>query len=952
MAVTIGSAVAYLELDTSKFTKGFQSAVNDLKVFGDRSATADQKLKGLSGAFSSAGSTLSKNVTVPLAGVATAAVKVATDFEKQMSAVQAISGDTGDEFDALQDKAIELGASTSFSASEVAQAMTEMAKAGWDSQQIIDGMGGVLDAAAASGEELASVGTIVADAITTFGLSASESTRVADLLTQSANSGTIGINDLAESFKYIGPVANTMGFSIEDVTTAITALSTAGIKGSQAGTTLRSMFARMVKPTDAVADAMDELGISLADSEGNFYSMDEILRNMRQTFSKLTPEQQTYYATVLAGQEGMSGLTTLLGMTQEEYDKISDSMNNASGVAKETAEVMQDNLAGAVEQLGGALESAGIVIGNQLTPYIRDLAEWITGLIEQFNNLDEGTQSMITRFGLIAAAVGPVMLILSKVVGVIGTVVRAFTFISGTVAPAIQAFTLLKAGADAGVLALEGFSTQSTAIATALAGITAPVVAVVGVIAVLVAAFKTLWDTSESFRNSITTTFDTIIGSVQTFADGVVSRINELGFDFTSVADMIRSAWQGLCEILAPLFTGAFDTIATTLQTVFDVILGLMDVFIGVFTGDWQQAVDGVLGIVSGLFSGITTMIGTVVETFGQIASNILSALGLEEAAVAVSDFFTWLGEMFMQLPELVSQVPAVLGVIVDSIVQFFTVTIPEAFNNFINVTVPNFVNSFVRWLNELPYNLGYMIGQFLGNMVVWGQDMINWVKTTIPQVINNIIQWFQQLPGRIRTFLTNVISDIRSWGSQMISNGRQAASDFVNNVINYIKGLPNKVWNIIKQIPGKVKSIGSQLKQAGKDIFNSLWDGIKSIGKSILGWVGDFASSIRDFVSGIVDGFRNIVSGADEARSAARSIDGSHANGLAYVPFDGYVAELHKGERVLTADENKEYNRNGGRSVEVQKSGDTFNFYNTQPNPYEYARQMKRAKRELLASQ
>ena len=1015
MAVTIGSAVAYLELDTSKFSKGFQSALNDLKVFGDRSATADQKLKGLSSAFSSVGSTLSKNVTVPLAGVATAAVKVATDFEKQMSAVQAISGATGDEFDALQDKAIELGASTSFSASEVAQAMTEMAKAGWNSQQIIDGMGGVLDAAAASGEELASVGTIVADAITTFGLSASESARVADLLTQSANSGTIGINDLAESFKYIGPVANTMGFSIEDVTTAITALSTAGIKGSQAGTTLRSMFARMVKPTDDVADAMDELNISLADSEGNFYNMDEILRQMRGTFSKLTPEQQTYYATVLAGQEGMSGLTTLLGMTQEEYDKISDSMNNASGVARETAEVMQDNLAGAVEQLGGALESAGIIIGNQLTPYIRALAEWITGLIERFNNLDEGTQEMITRFGLIAAAIGPVMLILSKLVGVIGTITKAFGFISGTVMPAIQAFTLLKSGADVGVLALEGFSKQSIAIATAMAGITAPVVAVVAVIGTLVAAFKTLWDTSEEFRNSISETFNTIVSVVQGFADGVVSRINELGFDFTGVADMMKSAWMGFCDIIAPLFTGAFDQIATVIQTVLDTVLGIMDVFIGVFTGDWQQAVDGVLGIVSGLFFGITEMIGTVIDTFGQIASNILSALGLEEAAEAVGEFFTTIAEWFAKLPETIIEAAGVVGEFftvtlpgffssavetvsgfVTSVINFFTVTIPEAFSNFVNVTIPAFVQSFITWLQQLPYQLGYMVGQFLGQLYLWGTDMYNWVTTNIPIIVDNIVQWFQELPGRIWTFLTNVISNIIQWGGQMlsngkqaasnflqtvisffqqlpsriwnflktaitniinwgsqtVSNGRQAASNFLQTVISFFQQLPSRIWNIIKQIPGKIKSIGSELLNAGKEIFNKLWDGIKSVGDSILGWVGDFADSVKSFVSGIVDGFKSIVSGASEARSAARSVDGSHANGLAYVPFDGYVAELHKGERVLTADENKEYNRNRGRSAEVQQGGDTFNFYNTQPNPYEYARQMKRAKRELLASQ
>lgn len=1009
MAVNMGTAIAYLELDTSKFSKGFVSAYNDLKVFGDRSATAEQKLGGLQSAFKTTGSLLSKSVTVPLAGVGVAAVKVATDFEKQMSSVKAISGATGSEFDALRDKAVELGASTTFSASEVAEAMTEMAKAGWSSQQIIDGMGGVLDAAAASGEELASVGTIVADAITTFGLSASESTRVADLLTQSANAGTISVSDLGEAFKYIGPVANTMGFSIEDVTTAITALSTAGIKGSQAGTTLRSMFARMVKPTDDVAAAMDELGITLADSEGNFYSMNDILEQMRSKFSKLTPEQQTYYATVLAGQEGMSGLTTLLGMTQEEYDKIADSMENATGVAAETAEVMQDNLAGAVEQLGGALESAGIVIGNRLTPYIRDLAEWITSLIEKFNNMDESTQDMIVRFGLIAAAVGPVMLILSKLAGVVKTVISAFGFITSTVLPAFAAVTQLKNGMSAAELAMEGFSKQSLGIASALSGISAPVLIVVAAIGALVSVFATLWKTNEDFRNKMTEIWNSIKTSFNDFFDGVVERINELGFDFENITEVIHALWTGLCDVLAPLFEGAFGVIATIIDGVLNEILSIMDVFIGLFTGDWEQAADGVKNIISGIVDTFASLGSTLLSTIGDIGSTLLEKLGLEEAAEAFGNFFNMLSEWFGQIPEMLSgaveaivtffteTIPSAFSSLVEtisgfitSVIEFFTVTIPEALTSFVTEVIPSFVDSVVQWFQQLPYNIGVAIGEILGHIYLWGSDMLSWVTINIPIIINNIVQWFQQLPGkiwnflvtvvqniiqwgaqmvsngqqaasnfissvvsfiqqlpsRIWSFLTNVISNVISWGSQMVSNGQRVASNFVSRVVSFIQQLPSKVMNIIKQIPSKILSIGTQLYNAGKSIFSKLWDGIKSIGSSILGWVSDFAGSIKSFVSGIVDGFKSIVSGANDAKSAARSVDGSHANGLDYVPYNGYVAELHKGERVLTKQENEEYNKNRGKA---SQGGDTFNFYNTQPTPYEYARQVKKAKKELL---
>ena len=446
MSVNMGKAVAYLDLDVSSFTKGFAKAKSELKVFGDSSATASQKVIGLTNSMSAVGGVLSKSVTVPLATAGTVSLKFSMDFEKSMSNVKAISGATGREFEDLRQKALDLGQSTVFSATDVANAMTEMAKAGWTSQQIMSGMQGVLDATAASGEELSIVATIVADAITTFGLSASESTKVADLLSKSANAGTISITDLGESLKYIGPVAKTMGFSIEDVVTAITAMSQAGIKGSQAGTSLRTMFARLVKPTDNVKIAMDQLGIVLTDSEGNFKSMNTILEEMRTTFQTLTPEQQTYYSTMLAGQEGMSGLNALLGMSQQEYDNLSLSMKTASGTAKETAEIMQDNLAGAVEQMTGSLESAGIAIGSKLTPKVRTIAGWIEDLTDRFNSLSDEEQEQIVNFGLVAAAAGPVIMVSSKLLSGATKLGKGFVTVNSEISLFIQALKLSKNG--------------------------------------------------------------------------------------------------------------------------------------------------------------------------------------------------------------------------------------------------------------------------------------------------------------------------------------------------------------------------------------------------------------------------------------------------------------------------------------------------------------------------
>ena len=371
-----------------------EQALEDLEEQAEQSAVALQKISATGTKFQEVGGKVEGvgksllPVSAALTGVGVAGIKVATDFEKAMSGVQAITGATGTEFEKLRETAIDLGATTAFSSGEVAEAMTEMAKAGWSTTQIIDGMAGVLDATAASGESLGTVSTIVADAITGFGLSAKDSARVADLMTQAANSGTIGVSDLGESYKYVAPLAQSMGLSIEDVTTALSAMSMAGIKGSQAGTSLRTVLANMAKPSDTVATAMEDLGIEIANADGSFKSLDEIMTIMRTSFSGLTDDQKAYYATALAGKEGISGLISLLNLTQEEYDALSSSMNNCTGVAGETAAVMQDNLQSKVEQLGGALESLAIKLSEYVIPFLTGLVEKITSAVDAFTNMN------------------------------------------------------------------------------------------------------------------------------------------------------------------------------------------------------------------------------------------------------------------------------------------------------------------------------------------------------------------------------------------------------------------------------------------------------------------------------------------------------------------------------------------------------------------------------------
>lgn len=1006
MAVNMGTAIAYLELDTSKFSKGFVSAYNDLKVFGDKSATAEQKLNGLSSAFKTTGGLLSKNVTLPIVGVGAAAVKTATDFEAGMSEVKAISGATGSEFDALRDKAIEMGAKTKFSASDSADAFKYMAMAGWDASQMMDGIAGIMDLAAASGEDLATTSDIVTDALTAFGLQASDSAHFADVLAQASSKSNTNVGLMGETFKYVAPVAGALGYSIEDTAVAIGLMANSGIKGSQAGTALRSTITRLAKPVGEAKDAVEELGISITNADGTMKPLSQTMVELREKFAGLTEEQKAQYAAMLAGQEGMSGLLAIVNASDEDFQKLTDEINNANGAAEDMASVMMDNTAGAVEQLKGALESAGILIGEKLTPYIRQLAEWITGLVEKFNSLSEEEQDQIVKFGLILAAIGPVLLILAKVISVVSTVVKAFKLFGTTMTTIKTSIDLVKAGYAGLATQMGGIPKLIAGISTGFGGMLAPIAAVIAVVAVLVGAFVTLWKTNEEFRDNMVGIWNSIKESINNFFGGVVERINALGFDFENITEVIKTVWFALCDVLAPVFEGAFNTIAIVLDGVFNQILSVMDIFIGLFTGNWEQLGEGVKGVVSGIVETFANLGSNILGVIGDIGAEILNKLGFEKAAEGFQNFFDTLSDLFGQIPELLSSaidtivlfftetipnafnsaIEAVQG-FVDNIIEFFTVTVPEAFSTFVNETIPNAINSIVQWFEQLPYMIGYAIGELIGYFYLFATNLWTWITTELPLIIEGIIQWFAQLPSRILEWLTGVVtnvinwgvemynnavlaasnfvngaiewisqlpsriwawltstvSNVISWGTNMVSQARSVATNFVNSFISFITSLPSKVWGIIQQIPSKVSAIGSQLYNAGRNIFQSLWNGIKSIGGSILGWVSDFAGKIGSFVSGIIDGFKSIVSGANDAKSAAKSVDGKHANGLDYVPYNGYVAELHEGERVLTKQQNREYNEGG-----TGKGGDTFNFYNTKPTPYEYARQMKKAKRDL----
>lgn len=866
MAVDVGSAVGYLDLDISGFLAGLKSAQREADTTSKNIATKiGGNLSGMGKSLTSVGTTLTKNVTVPLLGVGTAGLKVATDFEKGMSQVKAISGATGKDFDALREKAIELGADTAFSANEVAEAMTEMAKAGWNSQQIIDGMEGVLAAAAASGESLATVSTIVADSITGFGLAASDSTKVADLLTQAANSGTIGITDLGESFKYIAPVASSMGLSIEDVTTAISAMSMAGIKGSQAGTSLRTMLTRMVKPTDAVAAAMDDLGIVLTNSDGSFKSLDTILAEMRTKFSGLTDEQKTYYAAVLSGQEGMSGLLSLMNLTQEEYDEIAASMDNAGGVAAETAAIMQDNLQSKVEQLGGSLESLAIKMADHVIPYLQKFVLWLTSLIDKFTALDPETQKTILKFAGIAAAAGPVLAIFGKLVTGTGNFITAIGKIPGTVSKVKNGFSILQTGikniGEGFTLAKSGFGGLAaqaggfgTKMGAAMAGVTGPMLAVVAVVAVLVAAFVSLWKNNEDFRNKITAIWNQIKATFEKLTSGIVERINKLGFDFKSISEVIKAIWKGLCDFLAPIFQFTFQLIADIFDFVVNGILNTLDFWIALFTGDWEGAWNAIKSQFENIWNLISNFFSNWWANLKQYWNTILGWFGTSWSEVwgSVRDFFV---NIWNSVSDFFQGVWNGISSFFVNAWEFIKGTLQSGIDFIVNLI------TFAFDLITLPFrfiweNCKETIMSIWETIKTAVSTAITAVQTTITNVWNAVSSFFTTIWEGIKAAFTAVWEAIKT----VVTNYINAVKTTITNVFNAVKSTVTNIWNGIKNA---ITTPFNAAKTAITNVINSIKSVISNGFNAAKNTVTNVFNSIKNSISSVMDGAKNIIKGA-----------------------------------------------------------------------------------------
>lgn len=505
---------------------------------------AGEKLQNIGSSVENVGKKF-LTVTAAVTGIGTVAVKTAADFDSEMSKVSAISGATGDDFDQLRAKAREMGAKTKFSASEAASAMEYMAMAGWKTSDMLNGIEGIMNLAAASGEDLATTSDIVTDALTAFGLSAADSGHFADILAAASSNANTNVSMMGETFKYCAPIAGALGFSAKDTAEAIGLMANSGIKASQAGTSLRTIMNNLSGEVTFVGKNIGEVTIATSNADGSMRSLNDILADCRVAFSGLSESEKAANAEALVGKNAMSGFLALMNSSETDINKLRGAIENCDGASESMAETMQDNLNGQLTILKSQLEELAISFGDILMPTIRKIVSAVQQFVDKLNSMDKSTRETIIKIGLLAASIGPLLIVLGKTISTVGTAMRGFSSLAKGVR-----LLITHVGSASGVFSKLG---------VVLGGLSGPVVAVVAVIGTLVAAFMNLWNTNEEFRTAITGIWNDIVSKVKGFCDQLTQRINGLGFDFKDVTEVLKAVWDGFCQVLAPLFEGAFS---------------------------------------------------------------------------------------------------------------------------------------------------------------------------------------------------------------------------------------------------------------------------------------------------------------------------------------------------------------------------------------------------------
>ena len=541
---------------------------------GQKAKAAAQKVRGISTA-----------ATLALG----AATSVTSGFDSAMSQVMAISGATGQELDRLRDKAREMGEKTKFSAEESANAFNYMAMAGWKTDEMLSGIEGIMNLAAASGEDLATTSDIVTDALTAMGYAAGDSGRLADVMAAASANANTNVGLMGETFKYAAAVAGSLHYSMEDVALATGLMANAGIKGTQAGTSLRSIMSRMAAPTKQVQGALDKLGVSLENADGTTRPFRDVMIDLREKMAGMSDVEKTQIANALAGKNAMSGFLAIINAGEGDFNQLADAIDNSNGAACDMANTMLDNLGGQLTILKSALQELAISMGDTLVPMVKRLVAVVQSVVDWFNNLSDTQKALITKVLLFVAALAPLLAIFGGIASGVNSGVMAFARLYANIATSQGVIGVLVK------TVLPALKTGLVAVFNVLRA--NPIGMVITIIGLLIAAFVALWKKSETFRNFWIGLWQKLKAAVSTAVNGIKTAWNAV---YNNLISPVKKAWTTIKNVFSGVkshFSGIGKNIVSGIWSGLSGQLGWIKSLIKGWVGNVKSFIKRLFGI-------------------------------------------------------------------------------------------------------------------------------------------------------------------------------------------------------------------------------------------------------------------------------------------------------------------------------------------------------------------
>ena len=758
-------------------------------------------------------------------------IELGQNFTSTMSEVSAISGATGEDFEKLEACAREYGATTVFSASNAAEALKYMSLAGWDADQSTSALGGVLNLAAASGMELGAASDMVTDYLSAFAMEAGDAAYFADLLSYAQSHSNTTAEALGEAYKNCAANLNAAGQDVETVTSLLEGMANQGYKGSEAGTAMAAIMRDITNGMKDGAIKIGETSVAVMDAQGNFRDLTDILTEVEAATNGMGDAERAVALSSTFTADSTKGLNLILNEGMDNIAGYEEELRGASGSAEEMANIMNDNLSGDVAAMNSAFEELGLKIYDALESKLRAGVQFITnGVIPAI----EWLGGHIPEVTIAVSGLGAVIAAMNW-----GTISSKIAMVKGA---------LIK-------------------LAAALGGVSLPAIAIIAVITAVALAFTNLWKNNEEFRNKITAIWDGIKAKFDEFGQGIVDRLNALGFEFEDITEVMKAVWDGFCEVLAPIFEGVFQQISNILNEALDILTGLFDIFAGIFTGDWDMVWQGVQEVFGAVWDFVVATFENWISTFTSLADTVLGWFGTDWETVwtNVKTFFsdTW------------NAISSFFSGILTGIKTFFTDTW-NAIVSFFSGILSGIYSSVTGTMTEIHDTFTNIWDSITGFLSGAWETIKNIVTVGIMAVKEIISAAFQIITLPFRFIWENCKDTVLSiWETikSVIGEKIDAVKEKITTVTTAISNVASAAWNAISSTASSLwegikGTIGSKI-DAAKEKVSTATSAITSVASSAWSSVSSTASSLWSTISSTVS---SKISAASSAVSSATS--------------------------------------------------------------------------------